>query len=148
MACLICERVSQAKLGKNPYVIKELENSFLVLGDHQYFKGYCLLIMKDHIEDLTDLATDRQLAYMQEVLKAGKFLKENFKAVRINYSCLGNFVPHVHYHLFPRYDEDLANDATKNPWHCIEFFEKAKLSEQEAKSLALELSQKWDVFLK
>lgn len=142
--CLICERVSAIKAGNNPYLIKEFKHSYFVVGDHQYFKGYSLLIMKDHHEDLTDVEDTIQHEYMAEVLKAAKFLKKTFNATRINYSCLGNFVPHVHYHLFPRYEEDLANDATKNPWHCIEEFSKHTLSEEEARTLAGKLARSFE----
>lgn len=134
--CLICERIQSAKKGKNPYVIKEFKHSFFVVGDHQYFKGYCLMILKDHVEDLTDLEEDVQLEYMQEVMEAAKLLKKIFKPVRMNYSCLGNFVPHVHFHLFPRYEEDLRLDETKNPWHCIDEFKNHTINEFEARSLA------------
>jgi len=27
---------------ENPYFVEELETGFVVLGDHQYFKGYTL----------------------------------------------------------------------------------------------------------
>lgn len=141
--CLICDRLKQIKQKANPFFIAELHNSYLVLGDHQFFKGYCLLITKEHHEDLTDLSEDFQKTFMADVHKVGRFLKTKFKAKRMNYSCLGNFVPHVHYHLFPRYEEDLANEATRNPWHCIDFFEKAKLSENEAKQLSLSLREDW-----
>jgi len=137
--CLICDRVKNIIEGTNPYLVHEFKHSFLVVGDHQYFKGYCLLIMKEHFEDLTDLDKEVQEEYMGEVLLAAKFLKEYYKPIRMNYSCLGNFVPHVHYHLFPRYQEDLANDETKNPWHCIDKFDEFKLGPQEAKVLAAKL---------
>lgn len=146
--CLICERIQNIRENKNPYLIHEFKHSFFVVGDHQYFKGYCLLIMKDHYEDLTDIERVAQLEYMEEVLLAGKFLKDYYKPVRMNYSCLGNFVPHVHYHLFPRYQEDLAKDETKNPWHCIDRFDEFKLQQDQASKLAEELKLAFNDFNK
>ena len=141
--CLICDRVKDIQAGENPYYIKEFKHSYFVLGDHQYFKGYCLLIMKEHFEDLTDVDPQIQNEYMTEVFEASKFLKDTFKPVRINYSCLGNFVPHIHFHLFPRYEADLKDDATKNPWHCIDDFPKFSLSPEQAKAMAGELAAKF-----
>jgi diadenosine tetraphosphate (Ap4A) HIT family hydrolase len=68
-------------------------------------------------------------------------LKRIFNPIRINYSCLGNFVPHVHFHLFPRYEEDLKHDETKNPWHNIDEFKNHTLGEEQAKALAKEIAR-------
>ena len=38
--CLICNRISLINDGKNPYFIKELDTGYVVIGDHQYFRGY------------------------------------------------------------------------------------------------------------
>jgi diadenosine tetraphosphate (Ap4A) HIT family hydrolase len=99
--------------------------------------------MKEHFEDLTDVNPTIQSEYMAEVFEASRFLKKTFNPVRINYSCLGNFVPHIHFHLFPRYEKDLKDDATKNPWHCIDEFSKHTLSPDKAKELAGELGVKF-----
>lgn len=139
--CLICERNELSRKGENPFFIKEFKHSYFVVGDHQFFKGYSLLVLKDHVEDLTDLSEEIQAEYLSEVTVAAKILKKHFKAKRINYSCLGNFVPHVHFHLFPRYEEDLADDKTKNPWHCIDRFDEFKLEPKEAQALALEIRE-------
>ena len=50
--CLICERIDLIKAGKNPYFVKELETGYVVIGDHQYFKGYTLFLAKEHITEL------------------------------------------------------------------------------------------------
>ena len=46
--CLICERIQMIKEHKNPYFVKELETGYVVLGDHQHFKGYTLFLCKEH----------------------------------------------------------------------------------------------------
>ncbi len=137
--CLICERNELSKQGENPFLIKEFKHSYFVVGDHQYFKGYSLLVLKNHVEDLTDLPSHIQAEYLAEVTRAAKALKNFYGAVRINYSCLGNFVPHVHFHLFPRYEADLVDDRTKNPWHCIEDFKNFTLSHSEASEIVGQL---------
>lgn len=40
--CMICERIRAIKNGTNPYFVQELETGYVVLGDHQHFKGYTL----------------------------------------------------------------------------------------------------------
>ena len=40
--CLICERIDRIKSRTNPYFVKELETGYVVVGDHQHFKGYTI----------------------------------------------------------------------------------------------------------
>ena len=42
--CLIYDRISMIKNGTNPYFVKELETGYVVMGDHQHFKGYTLFL--------------------------------------------------------------------------------------------------------
>lgn len=120
--CLICERIEDLKNGDNPFLVKEFKYSYLVVGDHQFFQGYCQLIMKEHVEDLTDLDPVIQGEFFREVTRSAKVIKRLFKADRINYSCLGNVVQHVHFHIFPRYKDELAKNIKKDPWaHSDQF---------------------------
>ncbi len=43
--CLICERIKMIENGTNPYFVKELSTGYVVLGDHQHFKGYTLNLL-------------------------------------------------------------------------------------------------------
>lgn len=44
--CLICERIEAIKQQENPYFVKELKTGYVVIGDHQHFKGYTLFLFK------------------------------------------------------------------------------------------------------
>ncbi len=44
--CLICERVALAREARNPHLIAEMEHTYFVVGDHQFFKGYALVLLK------------------------------------------------------------------------------------------------------
>ena len=46
--CIICDRIKMIKEGTNPYFVKELETGYVVIGDHQHFKGYTLFLFKEH----------------------------------------------------------------------------------------------------
>ena len=50
--CMICERIRAIKNGTNPYFVQELETGYVVLGDHQHFKGYTLFLCKQHAAEL------------------------------------------------------------------------------------------------
>ena len=40
--CIVCDRIKMIKEGRNPYFVKELETGYVLIGDHQHFKGYSL----------------------------------------------------------------------------------------------------------
>ena len=113
-SCLICDRVAQAQKGENPLLIYTFENSYFVLGDHQFFKGYALILFKEHVRELHDLTTAQQQALFAEVMLAGNALSKAFGPWKMNYSCLGNTEEHVHWHLMPRYEDEI--DRQRQPW--------------------------------
>lgn len=119
-ACSICQRVSLWRSGENPYFIHEFEHSIFVVGDHQFHRGYCLLLLKEHVRELHELETKALAALFQELMKAGRALVDTFNPWKMNYSCYGNVDPHIHWHLFPRYDSE--PDYLNHPWlHASEF---------------------------
>lgn len=120
--CLICERVALWRQGRNPYFIAEFKRSIFVVGDHQFHRGYGLVLLKEHVAELHELPPDAQVELFQEVMRAGRTLVKVFRPWKMNYSCYGNAEPHVHWHLFPRYEDD--PDRRRNPWlHSAEFKE-------------------------
>ena len=44
MTCLACDRIEQIKQGQNPRFIAELSQSYVVLGDEQFYRGWCVLL--------------------------------------------------------------------------------------------------------
>ena len=42
--CGVCARIDLTKQGKNRYFVRELETGYVVIGDHQRFKGYSLFL--------------------------------------------------------------------------------------------------------
>lgn len=110
--CLICERIKLIRQSKNPYFIKEFETGFAVLGDHQYFKGYCLLLCKQHKKELHELDEQFKLKFLEEMSVLSKAIYTTFKPDKLNYELLGNTDQHMHWHIFPRYKDDLKPNQT------------------------------------
>jgi diadenosine tetraphosphate (Ap4A) HIT family hydrolase len=119
-SCSICQRVALWRSAQNPYFIHEFENSIFIVGDHQFHKGYSLLLLKEHVRELHEIEPSAQAALFQELMTAGRALVATFKPWKMNYSCYGNLDPHIHWHLFPRYDSE--PDYLNHPWlHASEF---------------------------
>ena len=71
--------------------------------------GYCIVVWRHgHIAEPTDLDSGQAAGYWQEVLAAGRAIRERFDPVKLNYLTLGNTVPHLHTHVLPRYRDDPA----------------------------------------
>lgn len=106
--CLICERLSMIKQGTNPYFIKELETGYVVLGDHQFFKGYTLFLFKEHVSELYYLNRTTKLKFLEEMSIVAEAVQKATNAEKMNYELLGNGDAHMHWHLFPRKTNDLG----------------------------------------
>ncbi len=106
MACLICERIEMIKNGTNPYFVTELETGYVVIGDHQHFRGYTLFLCKQHVTELHFLEQEFKMKYLEEMSLVAEAVYNTFKPDKLNYELLGNGDTHVHWHLFPRVGGD------------------------------------------
>ncbi|WP_238907020.1 HIT family protein [Clostridium sp. YIM B02506] len=106
MGCLICERIEMIKQKVNPYFVMELETGYVVIGDHQHFKGYTLFLCKHHVSELHELPNDFRVKYLEEMSIVAEAAYNAFKPEKMNYELLGNGDSHVHWHLFPRVTGD------------------------------------------
>lgn len=104
--CLICNRIEQIKKGENKYFVCELETSYVVLGDSQFYKGYTLLLSKEHCSELHELTKEIRTKYLEEMALVAEVLFKMFKPQKLNYELLGNRHSHLHWHLFPRHSND------------------------------------------
>ncbi len=105
--CLICNRIALIKNGNNPYFVKELETGYVVIGDHQYFRGYTVFICKEHKTELFHLEKEYRTKFLEEMNIVAEAVSIAFDAEKMNYELLGNGESHLHWHLFPRRRDDL-----------------------------------------
>lgn len=107
MSCLICDRIKMIKEGKNPYFVCELETGYVVLGDHQRFKGYTLFLCKEHVTELHYLDHTYKMKFLEEMTLVAEAVHSVYQADKMNYELLGNGDSHIHWHLFPRVVGDM-----------------------------------------
>jgi diadenosine tetraphosphate (Ap4A) HIT family hydrolase len=86
--------------------IIELAHSFVILNRDQFFPGYTLLFTKQHVTELFHLDQGMRSELMEEVSRVASALYDVFHPTKINYELLGNMVPHMHWHLVPRFTHD------------------------------------------
>lgn len=107
--CLVCDRIKMIQEGNNPYFVKELETGYVVIGDHQHFKGYTLFLSKEHKIELFDLDPSTKIKFLEEMSIVAEAVAKAFHAEKMNYELLGNGDTHLHWHLFPRVSGDIEN---------------------------------------
>ncbi len=116
MPTLIHERVAACRAGTNPRTIARTRAGWVVMGDVQFVRGYCLLLPDPVVPDLNALDADARAAFLDEWVTLGDVLLEVTDAVRINYEILGNLEPALHAHTFPRYADEPEQLRTRPVW--------------------------------
>lgn len=107
--CFVCDRINLIKKHLNPYFVKELETGYVVVGDHQFFKGYTLFLCKEHKSELFELDAEFKMTFLEEMSIVAEAVSKAFHADKINYEMLGNGDSHLHWHIFPRINGDLGH---------------------------------------
>ena len=70
------------------------------------YPGFCRVILNRHIKEMADLPENERLALMQVVFAVERALIRLMQPDKINLASLGNVVPHVHWHVIPRFRDD------------------------------------------
>jgi diadenosine tetraphosphate (Ap4A) HIT family hydrolase len=81
-----------------------LNKSTVYLFKDQTFRGRCVVAYREHYTELFQLAPSDLHEYMDEVAKVAKVIFETLKPQKISYAIFGDLVPHIHYHLVPKYE--------------------------------------------
>ena len=133
--CIMCRRIAQRD--SNPHFIHEFPNSLLLAGDHQFHKGYCVLVLKNHVREMHELPEAVAREVMDELMAATRAVVKTFNPWKINHACYGNVVPHVHWHIFPRYQSD--PDHLNHPWLHADEFKEHELDPGTARAIAKQI---------
>lgn len=70
------------------------------------YPGFCRVILRQHCREMTDLAEADRFRLMRVVFAAEAALRTVYQPDKINLASFGNVVPHVHWHVVPRWRSD------------------------------------------
>jgi diadenosine tetraphosphate (Ap4A) HIT family hydrolase len=104
-ACPLCA----PRPDDSPHWLKvaTLEASTLYLDRNQTYRGHCQLVFDGrHVEGLEQLHAGEHETLMRDLRRSARAIAAVVQPDRMNYCSLGNVVPHVHWHLVPRYRAD------------------------------------------
>jgi diadenosine tetraphosphate (Ap4A) HIT family hydrolase len=78
----------------------------VVLADEQDYPGFCRVIWNQHVAEFSDLADAERDRVMRAVNAVERAMRRVMNPAKINLASLGNQVPHVHWHVIPRFSND------------------------------------------
>jgi diadenosine tetraphosphate (Ap4A) HIT family hydrolase len=116
--CPFCRKLVDPEQVPEADRVWSFPHSVALLGTHQFYRGYCVLIARRHATELHQLADDVRRAYLDEMCLLARALSSCYRPHKLNYELLGNQVPHLHWHLFPRYQDD--PDLLRPVWLALD----------------------------
>lgn len=93
----------------SPFWIKiaTLGTSTLYLDRNQTYWGHCLLVFDArHVIGMESLAPGEFTGFMADLHASARAIAAACQPDLMNYASLGNVIPHLHWHLVPRYKDD------------------------------------------
>jgi diadenosine tetraphosphate (Ap4A) HIT family hydrolase len=75
-------------------------------GEGAAFPGYCRVIWHGHVAEMTGLPASDRRHLMNVVFATEAALRSLLRPDKVNLASLGNLVPHVHWHVIPRWRDD------------------------------------------
>lgn len=79
----------------------------VVLVDDDHYPGFCRVIWQDHVKEVTDLPELDRMLLMDVLWQVERVVREVMQPDKINLASFGNVVPHLHWHVIPRYTDDI-----------------------------------------
>jgi diadenosine tetraphosphate (Ap4A) HIT family hydrolase len=98
--CPICVR------GTPLDVVAELDATWVTAGAEAPLPGYACVVAKRHVVEPFELPAEDQAAFWSDAMHAAQVLSALYAPSKLNYEIHGNTIPHLHMHLYPRFDGD------------------------------------------
>ena len=99
MACELCDTVGGELLWQG-------ERLRIVYVNEPGYAGFCRVIWEAHVKEMTDLEDEDRAHLMDVVFAVESVLREQLDPLKVNLASLGNQVPHLHWHVIPRFADD------------------------------------------
>lgn len=74
--------------------------------DGKAFPGSCRVILTRHVAEMSELPATDAHRLMDVVLATERALRKALRPDKVNLASLGNLVPHLHWHVVPRWRDD------------------------------------------
>lgn len=108
--CLYCRK--DQRLDDLMIEVATLGVSTLYLFKEQTHPGRCVVAYNRHVNELYELSDSEVALFMQDVARAARAMKAAFDPAKINYGAYSDKLPHLHFHLVPKYVDGPAWGTT------------------------------------
>jgi len=88
-------------------IIYRHESYRVVLVDDASYPGFCRVIWNAHVKEMTDLPASERNVMMNAVWLVEDAIREVMRPDKVNIASFGNMTPHLHWHVIPRYKNDV-----------------------------------------
>ena len=84
----------------------------VILVNDPDLPGFCRVIWNRHVAEMTDLSYGEREHLMTLVFAVEEAIRHVMHPDKVNIASLGNLVPHLHWHVIPRYKDDAFYPST------------------------------------
>ena len=122
--CVLCKDELKPEEGQ---LIWRGDDCRIILVNDPELPGFCRVIWNQHVAEMTDLTYGEREHLMTLVFAVEEAVRHVMHPDKINVAALGNMVPHIHWHVIPRYKDDAffpdsvwSNKINKTPAPALE----------------------------
>ena len=100
MGCPICQAENEDVLLQTPNL------RVIAVHNEAGSPAFCRVIWQQHVAEMTDLPQAQRDEIMDMVYRVESAMRQILKPTKINLASLGNVVPHLHWHVIARFEND------------------------------------------
>ena len=101
--CILCKDELKPEEGA---LIWRGDDCRVILVNDPDLPGFCRVIWNQHISEVSDLTYGERELLMNLVNVVEEAVRHVMHPDKVNLATLGNQVPHIHWHVIPRYKDD------------------------------------------
>jgi len=102
--CVLCKEELKPEEGQ---LIWRGDDCRVILVNDPDLPGFCRVIWNRHVAEMTDLTYGEREHLMSLVFAVEEAVRQVMHPEKINIAALGNMVPHIHWHVIPRFTDDV-----------------------------------------
>ena len=101
--CALCKDELKPEEGQ---LIWRGDDARIILVNDPDLPGFCRVIWNHHVAEMTDLTYGEREHLMTLVFAVEEAIRHVMHPDKVNIAALGNMVPHIHWHVIPRFKDD------------------------------------------
>lgn len=101
--CVLCKDELKPEEGQ---LIWRGDDCRIILVNDAGLPGFCRIIWNRHVSEMTDLTYGEREHLMTLVFAVEAAIRRVMHPDKVNIAALGNMVPHIHWHVIPRFKDD------------------------------------------